>query len=32
MEAHAKAVCSGGGHKLNIGFGTGFVDTACVSF
>ncbi|CAB4266239.1 unnamed protein product [Prunus armeniaca] len=28
MEAHAKAVCSGGGHVLNIGFGMGLVDTA----
>ncbi|XP_059459628.1 protein arginine N-methyltransferase 2 [Corylus avellana] len=28
MEAHAKAVCSGGGHILNIGFGMGLVDTA----
>ncbi|KAJ7966549.1 protein arginine N-methyltransferase 2 [Quillaja saponaria] len=27
MEAHAKAVCSGGGHIFNIGFGTGLVDT-----
>ncbi|XP_074273226.1 protein arginine N-methyltransferase 2 [Silene latifolia] len=28
MEAHAKAVCSRGGHILNIGFGMGLVDTA----
>lgn len=28
MEAHAKAVCSGGGHVLNIGFGMGLVDSA----
>ncbi|GAB4839338.1 hypothetical protein Ancab_028865 [Ancistrocladus abbreviatus] len=28
MEAHAKAVCSGGGHVLNVGFGMGLVDTA----
>ncbi|KAL5706894.1 type IV protein arginine methyltransferase [Ranunculus cassubicifolius] len=28
MEAHAKAVCSAGGHILNIGFGMGLVDTA----
>ena len=28
MKAHAKAVCSGGGHILNIGFGMGLVDTA----
>ncbi|XAR48404.1 Guanidinoacetate N-methyltransferase [Bertholletia excelsa] len=28
MEAHAKAVCSGGGHILNIGFGMGLVDDA----
>ncbi|XP_002510120.2 protein arginine N-methyltransferase 2 [Ricinus communis] len=28
MEAHAKAVCSAGGHVLNIGFGMGLVDTA----
>ncbi|KAM7278485.1 hypothetical protein ACFE04_005619 [Oxalis oulophora] len=28
MVAHAKAVCSGGGHILNIGFGMGLVDTA----
>ncbi|XP_052201173.1 protein arginine N-methyltransferase 2 isoform X1 [Diospyros lotus] len=28
MEAHAKAVCSGGGHILNIGFGMGLVDAA----
>ncbi|KAM7514400.1 hypothetical protein LguiA_003983 [Lonicera macranthoides] len=28
MEAHAKAVCSGGGHILNIGFGMGLVDSA----
>ncbi|PON91072.1 Transmembrane protein [Trema orientale] len=28
MEAHAKAVCSGSGHVLNIGFGMGLVDTA----
>ncbi|CAN0873213.1 Protein arginine N-methyltransferase 2 [Linum grandiflorum] len=28
MEAHAKAVCSGGGDILNIGFGMGLVDTA----
>jgi len=28
MEAHAKAVCSGGGNVLNIGFGMGLVDTA----
>ncbi|CAO2824301.1 unnamed protein product [Amaranthus hypochondriacus] len=28
MEAHAKAICSGGGHVLNIGFGMGLVDTA----
>ncbi|TYI82488.1 hypothetical protein E1A91_D05G224100v1 [Gossypium mustelinum] len=28
MEAHAKAVCSGGGNVLNVGFGMGLVDTA----
>ncbi|KAL0325438.1 UNVERIFIED_CONTAM: protein arginine N-methyltransferase 2 [Sesamum radiatum] len=28
MEAHAKAICSGGGHILNVGFGMGLVDTA----
>ncbi|XP_073032643.1 protein arginine N-methyltransferase 2 [Primulina eburnea] len=28
MEAHAKTICSGGGHVLNIGFGMGLVDTA----
>ncbi|XP_030454352.1 protein arginine N-methyltransferase 2 [Syzygium oleosum] len=28
MEAHAKAICSQGGHILNIGFGMGLVDTA----
>ncbi|CAH9091376.1 unnamed protein product [Cuscuta europaea] len=28
MEAHAKAVCSNGGHILNIGFGMGLVDAA----
>ncbi|KAI4321065.1 hypothetical protein MLD38_034486 [Melastoma candidum] len=28
MEAHAKAVCSGGGHVLNVGFGMGLVDEA----
>ncbi|KAK9097226.1 hypothetical protein Sjap_022723 [Stephania japonica] len=28
MEAHAKAVCSSGGHILNVGFGMGLVDTA----
>lgn len=28
MEAHAKAICSVGGHILNIGFGMGLVDTA----
>lgn len=28
MEAHAKAVCSAGGHILNVGFGMGLVDTA----
>ncbi|GAU36500.1 hypothetical protein TSUD_316270 [Trifolium subterraneum] len=28
MEAHAKAICLGGGHVLNIGFGMGLVDTA----
>ncbi|KAJ8773300.1 hypothetical protein K2173_028477 [Erythroxylum novogranatense] len=28
MEAHAKAVCSGSGHILNIGFGMGLVDAA----
>ncbi|XP_065880752.1 protein arginine N-methyltransferase 2 [Euphorbia lathyris] len=28
MEAHAKAVCSVGGHILNIGFGMGLVDSA----
>ncbi|KAL9667346.1 hypothetical protein QQ045_001700 [Rhodiola kirilowii] len=28
MEAHAKAVCSQGGHILNIGFGMGLVDAA----
>ncbi|KAK6245941.1 protein of unknown function DUF3447 - like 10 [Theobroma cacao] len=28
MEAHAKAVCSGGGNILNVGFGMGLVDTA----
>ncbi|GAB2218937.1 hypothetical protein Drorol1_Dr00002170 [Drosera rotundifolia] len=28
MEAHAEAVCSNGGHILNIGFGMGLVDTA----
>lgn len=28
MEGHAKAICSGGGHILNVGFGMGLVDTA----
>ncbi|XP_021728452.1 protein arginine N-methyltransferase 2-like [Chenopodium quinoa] len=28
MESHAKAICSGGGHVLNIGFGMGLVDMA----
>lgn len=28
MESHAKAVCSGGGHVLNVGFGMGLVDMA----
>lgn len=28
MEAHAQAVCSAGGHVLNVGFGMGLVDTA----
>nr|DAD21368.1 TPA_asm: hypothetical protein HUJ06_022831 [Nelumbo nucifera] len=28
MEAHAKAICSTGGHILNIGFGMGLVDMA----
>lgn len=28
MEAHAKAICSRGGHVLNIGFGMGLVDSA----
>ncbi|KAG7011057.1 rmt2, partial [Cucurbita argyrosperma subsp. argyrosperma] len=28
MEAHAKAICMGGGHILNVGFGMGLVDTA----
>lgn len=28
MEAHAKAICSRGGHILNIGFGMGLVDDA----
>lgn len=28
MEAHAKAICSRGGHILNIGFGMGLVDAA----
>ncbi|XP_011069780.1 protein arginine N-methyltransferase 2 isoform X1 [Sesamum indicum] len=28
MEAHAKAICSRGGHILNVGFGMGLVDTA----
>ncbi|KAK3011706.1 hypothetical protein RJ639_011656 [Escallonia herrerae] len=28
MEAHAKAICSAGGHILNIGFGMGLVDNA----
>lgn len=28
MEAHAKAICSGGGHILNVGFGMDLVDTA----
>lgn len=28
MEAHAKAICYGGGHILNVGFGMGLVDTA----
>ena len=28
MEAHAKAVCMGGSHILNVGFGMGIVDTA----
>ncbi|KAL7262300.1 hypothetical protein ACSBR1_000642 [Camellia fascicularis] len=28
MEAHAKAVCSGGKHILNVGFGMGLVDNA----
>jgi protein arginine N-methyltransferase 2 len=32
MEAHAKAVCSGGGHILNIGFGMGLIDTAIQQF
>ncbi|KAE8657059.1 Detected protein of confused Function [Hibiscus syriacus] len=27
MEAHAKAVCTGGGNILNVGFGMGLVDT-----
>ncbi|KAE8659155.1 subtilisin-like protease-like [Hibiscus syriacus] len=28
MEAHAKAVCTGSGNILNVGFGMGLVDTA----
>ena len=28
MEAHAEAVCSGGGDVLNVGFGMGIVDGA----
>lgn len=28
MEAHAKAICCGGGHVLNVGFGMGLVDMA----
>lgn len=28
MEAHAKAICSGDRHVLNIGYGMGLVDTA----
>ncbi|GJX08355.1 ankyrin repeat family protein [Tanacetum coccineum] len=28
MEAHAKAICLGGGHILNNGFEMGLVDTA----
>ncbi|KAL5988154.1 hypothetical protein ACLOJK_035917 [Asimina triloba] len=28
MEAHAKAICCGGGHILNVGFGMGLIDTA----
>ncbi|KAI3822182.1 hypothetical protein L1987_09766 [Smallanthus sonchifolius] len=28
MEAHAKAICSRGGHILNVGFGMGVVGTA----
>ena len=28
MEAHAHAVCSGGGDVLNVGFGMGLVDEA----
>ncbi|XXG44531.1 hypothetical protein AAC387_Pa01g4310 [Persea americana] len=28
MEAHAKAICCGGGHVLNVGFGMGLVDVA----
>lgn len=33
MEAHAQAVCSGGGGKvLNVGFGMGLVDEAIQRF
>lgn len=32
MEAHAKAVCAGGGDILNVGFGMGLVDTAIQSY
>ncbi|KAH7431072.1 hypothetical protein KP509_08G028600 [Ceratopteris richardii] len=32
MEAHAKALCAGGGDILNIGFGMGLVDTAIQSY
>lgn len=32
MEAHARAVCAGGGDILNVGFGMGLVDTAIQSY
>jgi type IV protein arginine methyltransferase len=28
IEAHARAVCTNGGHVLNVGFGMGLVDEA----
>ncbi|DBA66580.1 hypothetical protein WJX79_008592 [Trebouxia sp. C0005] len=31
MQAHAKAICSGGGDVLNVGFGLGLVDMAIQS-